>query len=259
MKIKRFLAPNMREALRAVREEQGPDAVILSNRRVGDYIEIVAALDYDESLVNNTLKWRNADGGRAATDAAEEIESADEDGEVEVALSAEAVRSAGRDAHSDIGALLGDARHSPASVTSHRRADTHVTELDIKPAAAEQTGDVAAMRGEIANLRELLQEQVSSLLWQRTATQHPERAEVLRTLARIGVAADIGDRNSPGRCHSAPATCWRTAALPRSSGRRASARRRRSPSSPRASPCATAAARSRSYRRIRTGSVPTSS
>ena len=34
MKIKRFFAQDMRTALRLVREEQGPNAVILSNRRV---------------------------------------------------------------------------------------------------------------------------------------------------------------------------------------------------------------------------------
>ena len=32
MKIKRFFAKDMRQAIRNVREELGPDAVILSNR-----------------------------------------------------------------------------------------------------------------------------------------------------------------------------------------------------------------------------------
>jgi flagellar biosynthesis protein FlhF len=44
MKIKRFVAPDMRQAMREVREEQGPDAVILSTRRIDDGIEIIAAL-----------------------------------------------------------------------------------------------------------------------------------------------------------------------------------------------------------------------
>lgn len=50
MRIKRYFAPDMRQAIRKVREEQGPDAVILSNRRVNGGIEIIAALDYDETL-----------------------------------------------------------------------------------------------------------------------------------------------------------------------------------------------------------------
>ena len=41
MRIKRFIAPDMRTALRMVRDEQGPDAVILSNRATADGIEVV--------------------------------------------------------------------------------------------------------------------------------------------------------------------------------------------------------------------------
>jgi len=51
MKVKRFFAPDMRQAIQKVREDQGPDAVILSNRQVEGGIEIIAALDYDESLL----------------------------------------------------------------------------------------------------------------------------------------------------------------------------------------------------------------
>src|SRR5690606_19251263 len=49
MRIKRFTAPDMRTALRMVRDEQGPDAVILSTRTSADGvgIEVVAATDYD--------------------------------------------------------------------------------------------------------------------------------------------------------------------------------------------------------------------
>lgn len=56
MRIKRFIAPDMRTALRMVRDEQGPDAVILSNRPTEDGIEIVAATDYDESLAQQALR-----------------------------------------------------------------------------------------------------------------------------------------------------------------------------------------------------------
>jgi flagellar biosynthesis protein FlhF len=53
MKIKRFFAPNIRQAIRMVREEQGPDAVILSNNKVEGGVEIVIAVDYDEELLRN--------------------------------------------------------------------------------------------------------------------------------------------------------------------------------------------------------------
>jgi len=58
MRIKRFTAPDMRTALRMVRDEQGPDAVILSTRTRADGagIEVVAATDYDEALVAQALR-----------------------------------------------------------------------------------------------------------------------------------------------------------------------------------------------------------
>lgn len=47
MKIKQYRAADMRQALRQVRDAQGPDAVILSSRRIGGGVEVVAAVDYD--------------------------------------------------------------------------------------------------------------------------------------------------------------------------------------------------------------------
>ncbi len=46
MKVKRFFAPDMATAMRLVRDEVGPDAVILSNDRVAGGVEIVVGLDY---------------------------------------------------------------------------------------------------------------------------------------------------------------------------------------------------------------------
>src|SRR6185437_8143020 len=52
MKITRHAARDMRQALRAVREQLGPDAVILSSRRTPDGVEVTAAMDFDtESLI----------------------------------------------------------------------------------------------------------------------------------------------------------------------------------------------------------------
>ena len=54
MQVRRFRAPDMRQAIRKVRDAVGPDAVILSNQRLANgEIEIVAALDYDGSMPSN--------------------------------------------------------------------------------------------------------------------------------------------------------------------------------------------------------------
>jgi len=51
MKIVRHVARDMRQAMRAIRERLGEDAVILSSRRTSDGVEVTAAIDFDaESL-----------------------------------------------------------------------------------------------------------------------------------------------------------------------------------------------------------------
>ncbi|MBF0264418.1 MAG: flagellar biosynthesis protein FlhF [Gammaproteobacteria bacterium] len=56
MKIKRFFASSLREALTQVKNKLGPDAVILSNNSVDGGIELVAAIDYDESAIKDSMQ-----------------------------------------------------------------------------------------------------------------------------------------------------------------------------------------------------------
>ncbi|MBQ4831772.1 flagellar biosynthesis protein FlhF [Pseudoalteromonas sp. MMG010] len=49
MKIKRFFAKDMRTALKEVKDELGVDAVIMSNKKLANGVEIVAAVDYDKA------------------------------------------------------------------------------------------------------------------------------------------------------------------------------------------------------------------
>ncbi|MGX5201420.1 flagellar biosynthesis protein FlhF [Aliikangiella sp. IMCC44632] len=64
MKIRRFYGANLRAALRQVTEEFGNDAAILSNKKVPGGVEVIAALDYDESLVPEAAK--NMSKGRSS-------------------------------------------------------------------------------------------------------------------------------------------------------------------------------------------------
>lgn len=52
MKMKRFIAARMRDAMQQVGEELGPDALILSSRKTGDGAEIIAAVDFETDLLN---------------------------------------------------------------------------------------------------------------------------------------------------------------------------------------------------------------
>ena len=63
MKIKHYRAADMRQALRLVRDAQGPDAVILSSRRTNGGVEIVAAVDYDTEAGVDTYGREHAGAG----------------------------------------------------------------------------------------------------------------------------------------------------------------------------------------------------
>lgn len=62
MKLKRFVAKDMRDALTMVKDELGADAIIMSNKRVATGVEIVAGV---ESLPNPQLANNAAAGGLA--------------------------------------------------------------------------------------------------------------------------------------------------------------------------------------------------
>lgn len=51
MQLKRFVAADTRSAMQQIKTAFGPDAVILSSHRVDGGVEIVAAIDFDESVI----------------------------------------------------------------------------------------------------------------------------------------------------------------------------------------------------------------
>jgi len=53
MKIKRFVAKDMRTALTQIKEELGADAVIMSNKKIPEGVELMAAVDYNQSVEPN--------------------------------------------------------------------------------------------------------------------------------------------------------------------------------------------------------------
>ncbi len=56
MQLKRFFAIDNHTALKQVREEIGPDAVIISNRKLDNGVEIIASAPYDESHIESALQ-----------------------------------------------------------------------------------------------------------------------------------------------------------------------------------------------------------
>ena len=179
MKIKRYLEKDMRHVLRRVREDQGPDAVILSNRRVADGIELIAAIDYDEALA------RHAIGGYSENPAADDLK-----------IDSDAFASIAEDSDSCDDYVVGESKiHEVISdeLTSSRPSSFE-EELNIQR-LEQNDGDASlkGMREEISSLRGLLETQLSGLVWKDTTQRSPLRAQMLRNLALLGIAPDIAN------------------------------------------------------------------
>ena len=61
MKVRRFTAATMQKALKTVRDEMGPDAVILSNHRVKGGVEIIVAQNYEPKSAHRVAPVYNED------------------------------------------------------------------------------------------------------------------------------------------------------------------------------------------------------
>ncbi|MCC5792960.1 MAG: flagellar biosynthesis protein FlhF [Legionellaceae bacterium] len=60
MKLKRFIAADTRSAMQQIKATFGPDAVILSSAKVEGGIEVVAAIDFDESMLSSDIACAEA-------------------------------------------------------------------------------------------------------------------------------------------------------------------------------------------------------
>lgn len=157
MKIKRFNAPDMRQALRMVREALGDDAVILSNKSVEGGVELTAAID---------LPTEEATPSHASPRA--QVRPA-------IGLRQSAAARPQRPLHGR--------REAPA-------ASVDAPESRVAEPKQSQTVPVDAldeMRGEMQRLRRWLQAELSSMSWHELERRSPHTAELLQRLMKLGL------------------------------------------------------------------------
>jgi len=197
MKVKRFFAQSMSEALRQVRDQMGEDAVILSNRRVDGGVEIVTALDYDENMARQRL-------GEAAREATNGSRLAELQAEQHRKLEDELNRSRDRirevrDSQSDKDRAE-QKSHKPFQSAQHRfpEADIEVPDEFTEKA---YSGELAQMRAEISSLRDLMSAQ------RRDASDNPATSAVQQRLTErlqefglgVELAGSLARRHREGR------------------------------------------------------------
>ncbi|MEW8585272.1 MAG: flagellar biosynthesis protein FlhF, partial [Candidatus Thiodiazotropha sp.] len=168
MKIRRFFASDMRQALRQVRDALGADAVILSNKSVQGGIELVAAVDYDESAFNATQPTSMETGPQILAD--------------DNATLSAAARTAYLDGDAD----------SDGSPDANREYHDSLPQQGQDQPRVEWSQDpvLREMRREMQALRRMMENELSELTWRDLGHRRPQTQDLIRRLMGSGLDAN---------------------------------------------------------------------
>ncbi|PCI08078.1 MAG: flagellar biosynthesis protein FlhF [Gammaproteobacteria bacterium] len=154
MKMKRYFAVDSRHALRELRDDQGPDAVILSNRRVNGGVEIIAAMDYEDAMVDTSL-------GNSKT------------------LSDKASFSLFND---DIN-HLNNSKNQPSVIGDNLQRSTD-----------EGSSELKKIKDELKGLRTIMEAPLMQIAWGETDRVQPLFASLLKQLMTLGLSATLSKK-----------------------------------------------------------------
>lgn len=202
MRVKRFFAPTMRQAMRQVQEELGPDAAILSRNHRDGGVEVVCALDFHEAEAEQTeaeanpvaLSGPDVSGMPTSDRAKKRLEGEDLKRELEAARQrilegARFESGLGDNAFQkraqsrQLGGFSEQLKHAEQVVSpdrshsSSRGAGSHHSS-----APAQEQAVLDAMQAEIQGLRELLREQMR----EQGDMRHPLESMLRRRLLAQG-------------------------------------------------------------------------
>ena len=261
MKIRRFVGKDMRSALAQIKEELGVDAVIMSNKKIPEGVELMAAIDYNQSVPEVTTENQISDGasrevlndvvnigssaaaapselqkiiakndkssveGEAPSDSLSallnrqvqnkstvvqeinsQVSSQDENIEEQLRSFTERLQyskpdgtiPAPYDAPQNVNANENNNREDHTSVEAEQMAQkirsqqTATQHVDQENHVRQQ--DFDKMQQEMASIRQLLEHQVSGLMWQDMAQKDPQRAVLVTRLLALGLNEQIADQ-----------------------------------------------------------------
>jgi flagellar biosynthesis protein FlhF len=164
------MAASMRAALDQVRLEQGPDAVILSSRRINEGVEVIAAVDYDEALIAGAARQYALAANAAAASVA--------------ATNAAAANAPGAEAK------------APAPPALRRAVERRAPSAQARDLAAvgipqDAQRGFATVQRELKDLRHLVENGLAGLSWHDKRVREPLKARVLEQLSAMDIAPDV--------------------------------------------------------------------
>lgn len=214
MKIRRFYGKDMREALNQVKAELGGDAVIMSNKKVADGIEIVAAYD-NEPVSKEVVKPKQAKPSQAHGDAPLKIKATPTLSEVIGESGSDSLRALLEKQYGSQDEVTADIpsnepedsnfkinkqrAHAQAKASleqnrSEQYRQSHQEQPNVRPAAprvSQQDPTILSIQNELKSLRNVLQFQVNGLLEREQRRGHPLQSYLIDRLESMGISSDL--------------------------------------------------------------------
>ncbi|MBL0614122.1 flagellar biosynthesis protein FlhF [Aeromonas veronii] len=218
MKIKRFFAKDMRTALAEVKETLGPDAVIMSNKKVTGGVEIVAAVDYQSQVpgpkdapVRRQLNDESVNISSAARQMIRPEPTPVKEQNEHYADTLAALLARQQKLKPGNGAPMGNtqsaglaaANAAPRTLAEQgqwgaapepAKPKARVASGQRAPQPAQRDQEMEGMRKEMASIRKLLEHQISGLMWQEVERREPMRALLIKELKKLGFDDAFADQ-----------------------------------------------------------------
>ena len=170
MNMKKFVASNSREALRMVRNALGADAVIISNRKLPNGVEIVALPHaYVEQM-----------------DARDEVEMPARPEPVRVKPATRVPEVITPDRHELEKILTSHTQNKQAAQKHKGAAPAQAAPRQAAPNNMTFEKEQKGILNEIKSMRDMLQDQLGCLVWSDVQQRDPKRSGVLRNLLNAG-------------------------------------------------------------------------
>ncbi len=190
MNVKRFFAPNAREALRRVKEELGGDAIVLSNRSVNGGVEILALPPEAIAPVTSAAP--------ANSSAATGNRSTETDSDFTVSLSTAARRAEAQPWRPfQAKPALAPRSTVPPSATPEQPEPPRAVapiQTDVPQRAAVASARNTELMQELAAIRGLIERQLAGFAWSELKRESPVKSRMLGELLEAGFSAELARR-----------------------------------------------------------------
>ncbi len=180
MEVKRFKATDMHRALQLVRETLGEDAIILSNKKVPEGIEVAAAVD---SSAPRQISPRQQQNSASKSNLEKELDKL----RLESRNKAKQIEREMQAKRKPMRERLPEAKMSALDHYESRSKERGQSN-------EEQTEELLSLRAELQSMRGLLERQLHDVTWNAKVGQSPILSDTYRRLISFGVSTQVARR-----------------------------------------------------------------